>query len=381
MNGTEPTLDCGLSAAEGSARRGAASPAQGHHGPHAPRQPLAPERRTPRGSRLRPNVGTPRGGPLCTSCGTPRFCGQSERPGGDEDRDDHAEAEDEGEQERAARVGARHQGVDATEDEGQRGEAVGRAPAAGADAAALVEGEAEGRQAVEGDDAQPCPERAVPHRERDEDARHAGMQPGVGEQQQAVGGDRDQAGDRQALVPGAHAGGRRGRDELQRRDEAEDRDDPECREAHDAGRAAGQPPGVVEGVEHDGGLGLLGRSGQVADGAPLGATRGRRPVVRSGHGTLRDAAQGGHDLDGAVLVHQQPTVGGQHRAGIARPAQQRDLGQDLGLQRAAPDGGRGEQAGPGRAAGRRVEQVVGGRTVVVEPQPTVNPGGRDPTVC
>jgi hypothetical protein len=56
---------------------------------------------------LRPNVGTP------------RFAGQSERSGGHADRDDHAEAEDEAEQQRAARVGSRHQGVDAAEDEGE----------------------------------------------------------------------------------------------------------------------------------------------------------------------------------------------------------------------------------------------------------------------
>ena len=130
---------------------------------------------------------------------------------------------------------------------------------------------------------------AVADREGHEDARHARVQPRVGEQQQAVGGDGDQAGDRQALVPRAHARGGRGRDELERRDEAEDRDDAQRREADDAGGAAGQPPGVVEGVEHDGGLGSATPWRPGRGGHAHGATQGGPSIATAA--TARRAAR------------------------------------------------------------------------------------------
>ena len=69
-----------------------------------------------------------------------------------------------------------------------------------ADAPPRVEAEAEQRGEVAGDDAEAGEDGPVAHRERDGDARDAGVQPGVAEQGDAVDGDRDQAGQRGLLV-------------------------------------------------------------------------------------------------------------------------------------------------------------------------------------
>jgi hypothetical protein len=75
-------------------------------------------------------------------------------------------------------------------------------PAGGADAVAQVVGEAEHRQAVAGDDAQPGPERSVGAGEGDCDPAQAGIEEFVAEQGDAVQGDHRQGGQRERLVQG-----------------------------------------------------------------------------------------------------------------------------------------------------------------------------------
>jgi hypothetical protein len=59
---------------------------------------------------------------------------------------------------------------------------------------------------------------------------------------------------------------------------------------------------------------------------------------------------------------------GEQRAGARRPGQQRRLREHLGVDRRRGDGGDGDEAGPRRRAGGRVEQVVGVRAVGPAPE-------------
>ena len=63
-----------------------------------------------------------------------------------------------------------------------------------------------------------------------------------------------------------------------------------------------------------------------------------------------------------------------------RPAEQRRLRQDLGLERGRRERGDLRDAGERRAAGRRVEQVVGGAAVGAEPGAAGDPARRDARV-
>ena len=65
-------------------------------------------------------------------------------------------------------------------------------------------------------------------------------------------------------------------------------------------------------------------------------------------------------LDPAAVVDEQAAALGEDRARRrSGPGEQRRLGEGLRLERGGAERGGADQAGPGRLAGRRVEQVVG----------------------
>ena len=63
-------------------------------------------------------------------------------------------------------------------------------------------------------------------------------------------------------------------------------------------------------------------------------------------------------LDPAAVVDEQPAALGEELAAALGAGEQRRLGERLRLQRGVAERGGADQAGPGRLAGGRVEQVV-----------------------
>jgi hypothetical protein len=120
-------------------------------------------------------------------------------------------------------------------------------PPAGADPPPQVEARTDQHHQIAGDDPGAGERRPVVHRERDRDPAQPWLQPGVPQQRQTVDADRRQRGQRDVLVQPHHgalparSGDRAGRHGQAHQDRQ--RYQHEC---DDAGRAADQPPQVVE---------------------------------------------------------------------------------------------------------------------------------------
>ena len=158
------------------------------------------------------------------------------------------------------------------------------------------------------------------------------MQVGVAEQKQAVQHDRDQPADGERLVQGLDASrhaapaqelSRQRQAEPHRERDQDDRDHPEG--------AACQPPEVLARVD--------------PAGVHAAAFSGR--------------SQGSRDQYLAVVEHEHAAGRVQHRETSLGTGEQRALGERLGFQPGAGDGGRLDDAGPCRQAGGGVDQVVG----------------------
>ncbi len=171
-------------------------------------------------------------------------------------------------------------------------------------------------------------------------------------------GDRDDAGDRGVLVdrhqlarePGAAH-------HLARHHQPEPDRDRHQDQGEQAGGTAGEPPAV--GLQGFGGGGV------------------HAPAERSGMRMRGLAASG-------PTVSTRPsswTSRPPRSASTTRPplgaGEQRRLGEGLGFDRGVAQGGGADQAGPGRLARRRVEQVVGVAAALVAPDPHVEAGGGD----
>ena len=207
----------------------------------------------------------------------------------------------------------------------------------------------------------------VVDRERDQQAVDPRLEELVGQQRDAVQRDRDQARERGLLVEGdelaprlrraAEAGGEREADQDRGGDE---------HERHDARRAADQPEGVLLGVHR--------RPPRGPDPA-LGPSPAGCRVVHAA--TTRRTTGRGSRTSSAVVVDDQPAVPAQPASRVRRAAQQRGLGERLGLDGGGRQRGRAEIAGPGRLERARVEEVVARRAVGRAPQPRVEARGRD----
>jgi hypothetical protein len=86
------------------------------------------------------------------------------------------------------------------------------------------------------------------------------------------------------------------------------------------------------------------------------------------------------DLVRAVVEHDDPTVGEPSGRGLG-PSEHGALRAQLGLECRGRQRGRLDDAGVGRAAGRRVEQVVRRAGVVVEPAAPADAAGGDRAVA
>ena len=160
----------------------------------------------------------------------------------------------------------------------------------------------------------------------------------VAEQRDPVDGDRDQPGQRRVLVDRDQRFGRRVGGESRRPSQADDHRHRHQRERDDAGRARRQPPAVVEGVA--------------------------RSCRRSARGTRSRTAG-----SGAEAPARPPPSSWTSDAAVRRRAPRaRPLGPGRAARPSpaprprAPSGASAvtrDEAGPGRLAGGRVEQVVG----------------------
>lgn len=85
------------------------------------------------------------------------------------------------------------------------------------------------------------------------------------------------------------------------------------------------------------------------------------------------------DLDLSVLVDDQSAaVSTKQGEPFGRPAEQRSLGEDLCLEGTLGEGGNADEPGPAGFPRRRIEQVMGHRSVGISPGARRDPGRRDP---
>ena len=187
-----------------------------------------------------------------------------------------------------------------------------------------------------------------------------GLQPGVAEQGDAVHGDRDDPGQRGVLVD---------RQQLAR----------EAGAAHHLARHR-QPEADRDRHQDQGDAGR--RHGWRATSRGSAGWSEAAAFMRRSPAEVRDAdarlgGERADRLDPAAVVDEQAAALGEDRATALGAGEERRLGEGLRLDRGVAEGGGADQPGPGRLAGRGVEQVVGVAAVGAAPDPHVEARGGD----